>query len=99
SGTPSQSERLSVIDPPTDTSKTHQEGARKRATPQGHRIPDDFTVTEAMKQWARQNTPLVGQAESDLFIDYWQAAAGPNARKRDWGKAWQVWMRREQKRA
>ncbi|WP_379582067.1 hypothetical protein [Pseudonocardia hispaniensis] len=55
-------------------------------------------MTDEMKAWARTHTPLVGQAESDLFVDYWQAESGAHATKRDWRKAWQVWMRREQKR-
>lgn len=95
SATPSQSERLSISDSSTDTSKNHQGAPRKRGT----RIPDDFTVTDDMRAWARGSTPLVGQAESDLFIDYWQAESGAKALKSDWRKAWQVWMRREQKRA
>ncbi|MFC5992902.1 helix-turn-helix domain-containing protein [Pseudonocardia hispaniensis] len=90
SGPPSQSEHLSIIDPSVDPSG----GPRKRGT----RIPDDFVVTDEMKAWARTHTPLVGQAESDLFVDYWQAESGAHATKRDWRKAWQVWMRREQKR-
>lgn len=70
-------------------------GAAKRGT----RIPDDFTVTPAMIDWARQHTPLVGQTETDLFVEYWQSESGAKATKIDWVKAWQVWMRREQKSA
>ncbi len=65
----------------------------RRAT----RIPDDFTATEAMIAWARENTPDVGRAETENFRDYWVAATR-NAEKRDWVAAWRFWMRREQKR-
>lgn len=73
--------------------------ARKRAAPakKASRIPDDFAVTAEMIQWARENTPNVGRAETELFIDYWKQATR-NAEKRDWKSAWQVWMRKEQKR-
>lgn len=74
-------------------------GSEVGAATRGTRIPDDFTVTDAMKTWARKTTPLVGKAETDLFVDYWQAETGARASKRDWVKAWQVWMRREQKTA
>lgn len=90
SGPPSQSEHLSISDSSVDPSGD----ARKRA----HRIPDDFAATPEMIAWARKNTPNVGQAETEQFIDYWQSESGAKARKIDWTKAWKVWMRREQKR-
>jgi hypothetical protein len=91
SATPSQSEHLPTNDPPRDPSG----GTRKRA----HRLPEDWTVSEEMRAWARKHTPLVGRVESEQFIDYWHAESGAKARKVDWVKAWQVWMRREQKSA
>lgn len=69
------------------------------AKSRGCRIPDDFTVTDAMKAWARENTPLVGQSETDAFIDYWRAESGAKATKLDWVGTWRNWMRREQKTA
>jgi hypothetical protein len=84
---------------PTNNHPPSEGVARKRATPpsQATRIPDNFTATPEMIQWARENTPSVGQAETDLFVDYWRQAT-KNARKKDWRGAWQVWMRKEQKR-
>lgn len=67
----------------------------KKAT----RIPEDFAATPAMIAWARENTPLVGQAETENFKDYWFAAEGRTASKRDWVAAWRYWMRGEQKKA
>ncbi len=74
-------------------------GARKRAAParKATRIPDDFTADADMIEWARANTPSVGRTETALFVDYWKQATR-NAEKRDWRAAWQVWMRKEQKR-
>lgn len=63
------------------------------------RIPDDFTVTEEMIAWARKNTPLVGMAETEAFIDYFRAAPGAKGLKLDWIATWRNWMRTEQKRA
>lgn len=74
-------------------------GARKRTAPakRATRIPEDFAADAEMVEWARANTPNVGRAETDLFVDYWKQAT-KNAEKRDWRSAWQVWMRKEQKR-
>lgn len=69
------------------------------ATKRGARIPADFEATPAMVEWARQNTPNVGYAETEQFRDYWLGESGAKASKRDWVRAWQVWMRREQKAA
>ena len=88
---PRQSDTQYISDAPVDPSG----GPRKRGT----RIPDDFTATDEMITWAREHTPLVGRDETEQFKDYWQAASGPNATKRDWRKAWQVWMRRAQRDA
>lgn len=62
-----------------------------------HRIPDDFAVTPDMVEWARENCPDVdGRFETAQFTDYWAAASGSNAKKVDWRRAWQVWMRKAQ---
>lgn len=72
--------------------KTSSSSPRKR----GSRIPDDFTVTPEMVEWARHNTPLVGRVDTDAFIDHWTSATGRNATKHDWVAAWRNWMRRAQ---
>lgn len=90
----------------TTEPKTGEARAAARTRPtaanssrRGSRIPDDFAVTTNMIEWARTNTPLVGRAETEQFIDYWRAETGAKAYKLDWRRAWQVWMRREQKSA
>lgn len=67
-------------------------------TDRGHRLPDDFTVTEAMAKWAREKAPLCGLADHEAFCDYWRAVPGARGRKLDWEKTWRNWMRREQER-
>lgn len=69
-------------------------GGTKRA----HRLPDDFAITDAMAEWAKVKVPGMDIATAtETFIDYWQASGSATARKLDWVKAWQVWMRRDYK--
>lgn len=66
----------------------------------GRRIPDDFSVTSEMVTWAVRETPnVVLRTETAKFCDYWEAESGQRASKRDWTKAWQVWMRKAEERA
>jgi hypothetical protein len=79
------------IDKPKKT--TSSSGARKRAT----RIPDDFTVTPDMADWARQHVPHLigaglGSRETDKFRNYWQAKSGRDATKHDWVATWRNWL-------
>lgn len=67
-------------------------GGAKRA----QRIPENFGITDEMSTWAKETVPgLDVRPHTAMFIDYWQSASGANARKMDWVRAWQVWMRRE----
>ena len=83
---------------PFGTSKdVPQGGMGGKQKNQGTRIPDEFTLTHAMRIWASENTPDVDiEFHTDDFIDYWQSATGQRATKRDWTRAWQNWMRRHQ---
>lgn len=66
----------------------------------GSRIPEPFVVTDAMKTWARQETPLVVVAiETAVFIDYWIAQPGQRGVKLNWESTWRNWMRKAQKDA
>ncbi len=65
----------------------------------GQRLPDDFTVSEDMREWARENTPNIGQSEHDKFCDYWRAQPGQKGVKADWVATWRNWMRRAQETA
>jgi hypothetical protein len=50
-----------------------------------------------MAPWAKENIPLVNwPAETENFIDYWQARAKDDTKK-DWLAAWRTWMRNAQK--
>ncbi len=58
----------------------------------GSRIPDDF---EPDLLFAGRLGFGKGEAahEAAQFLDYWRAKAGAGARKQDWPKTWQVWVR------
>lgn len=58
----------------------------------GTRIPDDFTVTGEMVEWARQRVPHVdGRLETEKFINFWQSKTR-DATKLNWEKTWKNWM-------
>lgn len=87
----------------TTTPSSTEEGgsggkARKRA-PAGTRISDDFEITEAMRDWARENTPNVDiDWHTQKFIDHFAAQPGQRGVKSSWGRAWKNWMRTEEER-
>lgn len=73
----------------TGSQKASPSSRAKRGT----RIPEDFTVSAEMVAWAREKTPTVdGRRETEKFINYWQAASGQKAVKRDWPATWRNWM-------
>ncbi|MEV1331154.1 hypothetical protein AB0J20_16430 [Micromonospora costi] len=86
---------------PTRTSYGSSEG-RPTASPsappkprRGTRIPDDFTITPAMRAWARENAPGIDLTlETANFVDHWTAKAGQDATKVDWTATWRTWMRK-----
>lgn len=78
-----------------------KEPAKK--TPQkGTRIPDDFTVSDDLREWAKKKAPLAFadiEYHTEQFIDYWSGRAGQIAVKLDWNKTFQWWMRKANKDA
>lgn len=61
----------------------------------GTRIPEPFTVTADMRDWVeRECAGLDWRRETEQFVDYWRAATGQKATKRDWPATWRTWMRR-----
>jgi hypothetical protein len=70
--------------------------AQKRGT----RVSDDFTVSPAMAQWAKDKTPHVdGRRETEKFINYWMAKSGKDAAKVDWVATWRNWMLNAEERS
>jgi len=69
-------------------------GLVRSAPRRGTRLPDDFTLTDELSDWARRETPGVDPAvETEKFCDYWRAKTGKDATKVDWVATWRNWMR------
>lgn len=57
-------------------------------------IPDDFQITEEMRQWATEKVPgLDIDFHTEMFCDYWRSRGRDNT-KRDWVAAWRNWLRK-----
>ena len=77
---------------------TRERGAREMATSRGEYLPEEWEPSDKANQWTLEKYPHVNAGlELEKFRDYWQAASGQNARKRDWNAAWRNWIRRAEK--
>lgn len=73
----------------TDTEK-NLEPPRRSARPRTRRVPDDFKVTDAMREWAAKTSPSIDiDRETESFRDHQFKDAHS-----DWAAAWRQWMRR-----
>jgi hypothetical protein len=64
--------------------------ARKRAST----VPLNFKLTDEMRAWGRENTPLVDlDAKLPEWIDYWR---GTGKAMKDWTSVWRNGMRKQQ---
>lgn len=75
----------------TPASRVPPAVAGQRAT---KKCPESFVVTDEMRDWARDNVPLVSvDAETDKFRDYTFASA-----RSDWPGTWRNWLRKAAER-
>ncbi len=89
-----------VIEPVIDPVNEPGEGAREN--PASHqrtnatRIPIDFALTGATREWVIREGLTTQQIAYELekFVDYWSAESGSRARKLDWQAAFRTWIRR-----
>lgn len=64
----------------------------------GQRLPANWQPTQATADWAEQERPDLDLAATLAhFCDHFAAAAGQNARKLDWDKAFRNWIRNERR--
>jgi hypothetical protein len=84
-------------DPTLSTSDEVESAPRKRAaTAKGTRIPEPFMLTAEMRAEMAADCPgLDIDLATKQFVDYWRAASGRTATKKDWVAAWRFWMRRD----
>ena len=80
--------RTSTVEDRIGKDRIGKDGGPKGA----HPLPDPFTVTKEMKEWARTNEPSIDiERETLKFVDYWR---GNGKKKKDWTRTWQLWFRR-----
>jgi uncharacterized protein YdaU (DUF1376 family) len=88
----SQTDAPSPSPSPISTADAVERGAKKRAT---RRCPEDFALTEPMREWAVENAPAVDvDLATAKFADHTFKTAIT-----DWPAAWRNWLRREQEMA
>jgi hypothetical protein len=81
---------------PTETAVSPPPQKRKIGT----RIPDQFFITQPMKDWAADKELNIDlRLETEKFVNYWRAKAGKDATKIDWAATWRNWMLNAQERA
>jgi len=67
------------------------------STKRGHRIPNNFAVTDDMRDWGIAKAPGVDISEAtEKFINYWKARSS-NATRLDWVATWRNWILNEKK--
>lgn len=65
-----------------------------KATERGTRIPSDFKVTPAHRQFAAEHNYQDPDEVIQTFKDYWAARPGAGGRKLDWDATFRVWLSR-----
>ncbi|MFV2195282.1 helix-turn-helix domain-containing protein [Nocardiopsis sp. LOL_012] len=93
---PTQPAILTGLEPSVEPSVSSLKKKRptKRNTPEVE-LPDDFALSNNMREWAAQNVPEVDvEFETAQFIDYWTSRS---TRRKDWIATWRQWMRNQQK--
>lgn len=77
----------------TETETETRVSTAKRGT----RIHSNFTITDDMRSWAKEETPLVNiDGKLREFIDYWASVPGDKGVKLDWVATWRNGMRKQQ---
>lgn len=66
----------------------------KATNGRGTRLPEGWEPSAALVAYAVERGVDPGRTVED-FRDWWAAASGANAVKRDWDAAWRTWVRRE----
>lgn len=92
----------SVVTYSSSSDDEAQKEPAKKTPQKGTRIPDDFTVSDDLRGWAKKKAPLAFadiEYHTEQFIDYWSGRSGQIAVKLDWNKTFQWWMRKANKDA
>lgn len=83
----------------TDKNKNPNTTTRKRVVSAATRLPEDFAVTPALREWALKEAADVDlDAATEEFRDYWRGVPGARGTKLDWPATWRNRMREMQQR-
>ena len=82
----------------TTKKEIEKERKPKIDTSRGTRLPQSWSLPPDWRQWAedfcaQNNKPLDVDLEADKFMDYWCAATGRQAAKKNWQATWRNWIR------
>ena len=70
---------------------------REKPRNRGSRVPDDFTITDDLREWAAVETPDVDiDQKTAEWVDYWRGQSGAKGVKLDWVATWRNGMRKQQ---
>lgn len=73
---------------------SEEEPEKKRGRYRAAALPETFAITDSMRAWGRENTPLVDlDAKLPEWMDYWR---GRGATMKDWEATWRNGMRKQQ---
>lgn len=71
-----------------------EEPLKKKGRSRATALPDSFSITDSMRAWCRENTPLIDpDAKLGEWMDYWR---GRGAVMKDWEATWRNGMRKQQ---
>jgi len=76
--------------------KTETKAKGERASPNGSRLPADWSLPDDWALWAKETRPELNPNDTaQRFADYWHGVAGAKGRKADWLATWRNWVRSE----
>jgi hypothetical protein len=85
-----------VIKPVKNPVKKPVKSKPKKKTISAHVIPDDFSLTQEMRDWfIEKQIDLNIEEETEEFIEFWQSEQG---KKKNWLLTWKSRMREQKKR-
>lgn len=97
SGHVAESRAESALPDPTRPDPLSSNEERETPRKRGSRVPEDFEITNDLREWAAAETPDVDiDAKTLEWIDYWKSIAGAKGVKLDWVATWRNGMRKQQ---
>lgn len=79
-----------------DAEQPQTEVGEDTAPKRGERLPADWVLPRSWGQWALEHYAVTAdqiRTEAASFADFWHSKPGAGARKIDWKKVWQNWIR------